>query len=54
MSSKASSSDLTGCPAAAPGFDFSPYLDVCRVCIVANTDVAGSEPFHVCQFLDSY
>jgi hypothetical protein len=36
-----STSDLTDCPAAAPDFDFSPYLDVCRVCVVGNADVAG-------------
>lgn len=34
-------SNLTDCPAAAPGFDFSDYLNVCRICIVANADVAG-------------
>lgn len=29
------------CAAAADGFDFSNYLDICKVCISANADVAG-------------
>jgi hypothetical protein len=41
MSTNATTGDSTDCPAAAPDFDFSDYLDVCRVCIAGNADVSG-------------